>query len=908
MKLSLVREPRWRFWTKGRLHGRGRLLTRLVAGACLGWAGASSAQVGPVAAGPSSVAPGKPYEVRLAAGADLSGQWRINWGDGAEDALEAGVERARHVYAKRGVHEVRVAFADEQGADVPVGRDLAALTKAGDPLAYWNFNDGPGGGVETRGEVGFVPSVRPGAGRAAALGGRGYLRVADRAEADADFFAVEFWLRPADLESRQVVCAGLGSGRGNARVYIEGGQLCLEVSGGDVARMPLTGVETGRWHHFGVSYERSRYFKASSVVRFYRDGGVRAERAVAAERCPPVVYAGMTLGAQEVDGRPVHFLKGDLDEVVFHRLGIFPGGFWRRYRAMMDDVCSWSVAVGASGAESFTVDEPAITREVRVELDPDPKADSLPVLQAAIARAEPGTRLKIVNLKTGREGGLFYLRSRDAHWRLLVIEGKTDLEIDGGGAGFVVRNSATKYVTMARCTRVALRNLRFDIDQTRDRPSVYARVEKIEPEAGKLHLQYVQGSPLRPDPVPAGLNHWRWRGVDGTTRALSRDGFLPIKTKARAVVPGDGSRWVFTLDHPPSHAVWKSLAKIGSNRDLLQINNAHFGGSGVSLYDGCRHLTFDRVNFYGVMGMVFLSSDFDYLRVSRCVVGLPPGMSADDRPFSAASDGFHFHGAEGGHVIFEYNDVAMTDDDPVSIKDGVYRNVAKRAERELWIGEKLAAGTRVELRTTNLDPLSPAFTATVVSQDTGTKTVFLDKDIPGGADRKFHMLNLSRRTNHWVLRGNRFHALNGRLMLYTGDGTLEGNRIEGIFVHMGFSAADFDNAGRANNIMLKDNLVVRAPGDTSVWGAWPTTPVFDDIALVGNSLVRSRWTFNAADGLVLSENYFEPGAAGSDGELVRIKKGSRGVELRGNSVLGRTPLARTDEGADAREAGTVVLP
>lgn len=868
---------------------------------------AYSAIAAPVATGPAYVAPGKHYIVKLMGADQLHGQWRIEWGDGNSDTISSQQSEARHVFTDRGVREVRVTFSEESGAEVPVSGDLAVPVSVGDPGMYLNFNDVGATDWVVRGEASFVPSFRPGAGQAVRLNGQTHLRITNHVEKNADFFAMDFWLRPADLNSRQVIYSGVGSSLGNVRVYIENRQLCFEMAGGGSARMPLEGVQEGRWHQFGVSYERSRYFKERSIVRLYRDGELRAETPIPAARSLPVVFSGATVGAQEVGERVLNPLKGDLDEIQFHRLGIFPGAFLQRYLTAVNRQCSWFVAVGADGSDSFVVDEPVIAREVRVELDPAPDVDCLPLLQAAVDRAEPGTKLILVNRKTGVSGGLFYLNSRDPNWRLLVISGKTDLEIDGGGAGFVVRHSATKYVTMTGCTRVALRNLSFDIDQTRDRPSVYARIEKIEPLAGRLQVQYVQGNPLRPDVVPAGMHHWRWRGVDGTTRELDRRGFLPIKIKSRTVSPTDGSRWLFTLSNPRSDRVWDSLAKLSASRGLLQVNNAHFGGSGVNLYGGCRHVTFDRVNFYGVMGMVFLTSDFDYLRVSRCIVGLPPGMSAEDRPFAAASDAFHFHSADGGHVIFEYNDVAMVDDDPVSIKDGVYRNVAKRGTRDLEVsGKELRVGSSVELRTTDLEPM---FSATIVASDAVTKTIRLDRDVPGDLGQTYHLMNLSRRTNHWVLRGNRIHGLNGRMMLYTGDGTVVGNRFEGVMVHLGFSAADFDNAGRARDIVLQENFVIDGPGDTGVWGAKPTLPVFEDIALISNSLLRSQWKFNHVDQLSVLNNHFRP-AAEIPGAIVKVLNHSRNVELRNNHIRGAKTnrLAEVDETSTAKERGTTTQP
>ena len=866
----------------------------------------------PVASGPGVVSPGKAYTVNLCAGTS-AGTWTIQWGDGQTTKTSALTATASHGYDKRGVYSLSVTFVGEDGGAVAVRKDYPALARELEPLFYLGFNDDLESAQYTgRGEVIRVPSMTPSMATALGLNGKGYLDLSGVRMKAGDFFGLEFWLRMKGAKERQIVFAGRVNSPGNVRVFVEKGELCFELAGSGVKSVPMTeALSDGNWHQFGVSYERSRYYKVDNVVRFYRDGLLVEEQKYTAQQSRSVNYEGATIGAYDDNGAVGGFLKGDLDEVVLHPLGIFPAGILERYRAATTSGCAWNVAVGADGAETFAVDEPVITQEVSVPLNPDPAVDCLPVLQTAVDKAEPGTRLKIINAKTGRSGGLFQLSSHDVHWRLLTIANKTDLEIDGGGAGFVVKHAETKYLTFTRCTRVAIRNMSFDIDQLQNRPGVYARVEKIDPESGRLHLQYVQGNPLRPDVVPAGMKHWRWRSVDAATRKINRDGFLPIKIKTKVADPTDASRCVITLNNPPSDKVWKSLRDLMAGQGLLQINNAHFGGSGVSLYDGCRNMTFERVNFYGVMGMAFLSSDFDFLRVSRCTVGLPPGMSAEDRPFSTCSDGFHFHGAEGGHVIFEYNDVAMTDDDPVSIKDGVYRNVAKVSEQEFWGVGGLKAGEGVELRTLNLEPLKPAFSATILAVDNGAKTVRLDKPIPGEAGAKFHLLNTSRKTANWIIRGNNIHDLNGRMMLYTNNGTVERNRIDGIYFHLGFSAADFDNAGRTYNVVLDDNMILNAPGDTSTWGAKPSVPVFDDITLQANSLILSRWNFNAVNGLSLVGNYVERTPSGSDDAEFRVASHSRGV-LAVDNVQYRSrgaALIGSDANAEAPvEEGTVEAP
>jgi hypothetical protein len=310
------------------------------------------------------------------------------------------------------------------------------------------------------------------------------------------------------------------------------------------------------------------------------------------------------------------------------------------------------------------------------------------------------------------------------------------------------------------------------------------------------------------------------------------------------------------LTNASGDAVWTRLSSIQSAGNLLQVNNARFGGSGASMWDG-QHITFDRVNFYSVMGMVFLSDRMDYLKISNCRVGLPPGLSVQDRPFAAAADAFHFHSYKGGHVLFENNDIAMTDDDPISIKGGVWRNVKKKGDYQLYTGASIATGTRVDVLTTNLEPLSPPVSALVTGYNTTTLEVTLDTAIPGAIDKVYHLMNYSTVTENWILRGNNIHDLNGRMMLYCGKGTMENNRITGMYSHIGYSAADWDNGGRPYDIVFNNNMFEGGSGDAGPWGAWPTLPIIDDLAMAKNTSLSHYWNFDKAKRINFLENYFE---------------------------------------------------
>ena len=95
-----------------------------------------------------------------------------------------------------------------------------------------------------------------------------------------------------------------------------------------------------------------------------------------------------------------------------------------------------------------------------------------------------------------------------------MLNSKTDIELDGNGVNFMVTDHFTRFVEAIGSTRVAVKNISFDIDQNAWRSGAYAQVQSVDPAAGKLYVRWVAGAAKTPDPVP-NMGLWRWRRVNG---------------------------------------------------------------------------------------------------------------------------------------------------------------------------------------------------------------------------------------------------------------------------------------------------------------------------------------------------------------------------------------------------------
>lgn len=889
-----------------------------------GMALSAQAATGPVVSGLDNVF--SDLTLNLDPGTATAGSWIIDWGDGTiSNPIPVSQTETTHTYENTGSFEVTAVLKNGSGTMIDSQYSYRDLVNKSAPLVHYNFEDAGGSqhigpAVTKQGSVSTVASFAGSTGNAVRLASGGYLSVPDLKLQDADFFGFEFWLKPANLITRQMIYAGLGEADGNVRLYIENNHLCFDLVGSGVVKsVPLGhGVEPGRWYHFGVSYERSPYFKERNVLRFYQDGFLLKEDAYTAAQSRAVNHAGATIGVLNTgtDAAPftTYPFSGDIDEIVLHPLGVFPGPLLRRYRAATSNRSAFRVSTSSDGAAPFTVNPPMITQEITVGLDSNPSTDNAPRIRTAIGGAGPGTRIKLVDQTTGQGGGTYYLKTAVSGphvGRVIMLNGKTDVELDGNGVNFLVTNHRTRFLEVNGSTRVAVKNISFDIDPASGRSSTYAQVLNVDPAAGKLTVRWVKGASLAPDFVPANLNLWRWRRVDASTRNLRsgvREWFLSAKTPDST----DGSVWTLTFKpdkHPVDNWVWAEFGNMQAAGDLLQVNNAHFVGNAVST-ENSKHLTFDGYKLYGFAGMGMLfGGRTDNVKVINSKIGLPPGQTALDRPFSTASDGVHFHDSQSGGFLFENNDIGMTDDDPVSIKDPVIVGAAKVADNQLqhsnlWTG-------LMELLKPDLTRFDPPFIATVTGFSSSTGIATFDRSLPGNLGDKFHVQKRYLYSGNYILRGNNIHDLNGRMMLYTGDGTVINNRFRNLYFHIGFSADYYEGSGEPYNIVVANNLFLgNNTADASVWGPKPSAPVINDLGVSNNSFLNVSWATNYTARPNFTNNYSEKVSTGAGKGIYQFKARTTAATAFGNVHYDpAAPLIATgDASSDFTQGDNELIP
>lgn len=780
--------------------------------------------------------------------------WRVQWGDGAETTSPAAGPLT-HVYRAAGLYEVSVAATLADGKAVPAARDETALVLDDHPLACFTFGPRPAGAPsspETLGDESLdprpdtAPSGLPW-GAAAASFGHGVVHLPSALAANLDSFSVDFWLRTADIQTPQdILASGTPAG---SRLTIAGGNLVLELPKGAVFSLPLPpGVRDGQWHHIAVSYDRAPLFPYSNIARFSVDGILAGRQHLDLYDTGPVSLSDGTLGSDAMGGRRLLGALAGLaiyDHVLAPHRVLAHAGVLNRPRSAI-------VLAAPPSVQPFTVDLPRISQTVNVPLDPTPGVDNGPALRAAVAAAEPGTRLLLVNKTTNQPGGTFYINSLDSgnDWSALRIFSHHDLELDGGGATLLF-GVADRQIYIKDCQRVAVRNLSIDLDQTKFRVGVYARLLSLDTATGDARFQFVNGRDLSPDRgVPATIGMWRWRPHDPKTLRITEGPYFKTGEAFEQPPQRDPSDPSILTGRLKRDLIGK-LEAYRQGANFFMINNARFENSSVGL-ESSEHITFEHVNYYATLGMVFLSGEENHVQVLHCKIGLPPGLTAADRPLASGADGYHFHETQGD-ILFEGNEEALTDDDPITIKDGVFRDVAVADNNALTL--KAGAGDEIALYNWDFSPL-PYHGHVVQMQDGKAQ---MAEPLPDNLPKSFIALDLRHHTNNWILRDNHLHDYYGRLLLCTAHGLITGNVIEGSYLHLGASNASFDNAGISSAVTVYNNLLDQTYADTGIWGWDSTYPVFQNIVFYQNSFMGKNLTIRNAGAPWIVGNYFEPG-------------------------------------------------
>jgi hypothetical protein len=844
-------------------------------------------------AGDDMVALGSAYTVQLRTTQPTPNPWLINWGDGNTSSVAGSAISASHSYAGTGNYGISASIQDPNGVTANAFLDYAQAVLADSPAAYFRLDESTGttaanqvAGSPNGSYVGTVSLGNAAAsaslGNALGLSGAGYVSVPASLVQSSNDFSMECWLAANNLSSTQTLYAGVGTAAGTPHVFLANNALNFELVGSGVVSCNIGSlIGLGQWHQVALSYDHT-----ANEVRFYVDGLVQSITSFTGSP-GAISTAGGAVGAWDQGGGTVtQFLNGQLDEVAVYGNVLSAARVRDHYNDALTAGANQWVTVGVSGAQAFSIDQPVTTTTVLVQLDPSPTADNGPTIRTALSRAGSGTLLRLVDKNTGLGGGTYYVRTSafvGGGKNFLAIVNKTDLVLDGNGVTLVLTQQGGTYLDVSGSTRVRVTNLAFDVDPSFYRVAFYAKLLSVNPSTGAVVAQALTGSTMSPDPsVPSGMIFSQWEPTDPVT--LQKDvgpvfdngTQLPptITNSQYASAPTrdgtDPSVWHLSLRNVATDPFWAQLQAYLAGSDFYRVNcynPSKFTGASVTT---STQLSFDGLRFYALPGNGFLASEVDHIQVVNSQIGLPPGLTVADRPLAGASDGFHFHNTHG-YILFQNNDVGQVDDDPISIKDANSTGLTLVNSTTLTVsnaGSTFHVGDPVELRNPDLSPAGYQSTVTAVSTNatSGLVTLTFQDPLPATVNSGAVLFNHYYNTSNWIVRGNYFHDLNGQLMLYAPNGTVEQNRFSPALrrLHLGTSSISYENAGYGvSNLLVRDNIFRGSGADmiALLTGNVITSyPIFQDILFKDDSFLdtpQQPFFISSATRVSLSDNYIE---------------------------------------------------
>jgi len=842
---------------------------------------------------PGLVDAGKPFELILANhGADVK-SWAVQWGDGPEQMVDATPAVLSHIYAKPGSYTISAKATISGVGAQPTSLDYTRLILEDHPTAFFRFTalepgepSAPMSDINLKNPPGSVDAIGLPWKDRAALFENNLTRLPAMLTA-SDRFTIEFWWQPKSLESRQYFFGAENSD--GAQLYFEEGKLNFRLSKNVLfSRRLLKKIKLAAWHHIAVTYERVPLFPYQNRTRFYLDGLLIGDKHLdlydtGAVNCAKAVFGG---------------LSGELADVAFYAQDLPPHRILQHARFFTAPE-KRTVFATPPNAEPFTVVLPNITQTVSVPLDPAPDADNGPILQKAIQDAARGTRLVLIEQKTGRTGGAYHFRTNDGRntGMILHFAGRRDLEIDGGGATLVFDQTPRQFF-MHDCERVSLHNFAIDLDQAKFRVGVYARILDLNPTTGDIRFQFVNGRDLTPDRnVPLDITMLRWQAHDPKTLRIGNG---PNFKTAAALQgkpirdPNDASILIGRL----KPGMIKTLDDYRQGSNLFVINNAVPANKCFEIAHSSQ-LSFDHISFYASLGNVFVADAVHHVQITECMIGLPPGLTAADRPLSAGSGGFRFH-QTWGSLLVQRNEMALIGDDTITMKDDIWPGLNALDLYSISMTH-VRKGDEIELFREDFSPLN--YRAPIIATAKGTAQ--FDQALPADLPKTFLGLNHALHTQNWILADNDLHDNYGHVLLFTPNGMIRGNRIANSWLHLGASATSYENAGISSSVTVYDNFLVNTSADTGLWGPDSKYPVFQDMAFVSNSLIGEGLKVTNAGNPWIIGNYFEPGDVRNgklSGALLNLWRTQSPV-VTGNSRLATQP---GEFGIDAAESDNIL--
>ena len=483
-------------------------------------------------------------------------------------------------------------------------------------------------------------------------------------------------------------------------------------------------------------------------------------------------------------------------------------------------------------------------------------------LQAAFdyCALNPGTRLVI-------DKGTYKIKNN----RTLVMNGFSDIVIDGGGATLIFETEGYK-IAVVNSDCVEVRNLSVDWSWETDPLASVVTVSNASPESNTLDLVFNSSDSASEDTALMAITQCDPETFTFGAKASGKEVYLYQDAQSIQAVEKTADN-TLRITH-------NGCMDGFENGETYILRHHVYGGTVFQLAGGSSNITFDGVNIYGSAGMAFIcEGNASHFQIVNSFIGVNPEYK-NERCVSATADAIHIANS-GGCFNISGCDISGMGDDAVNVHDGLGYVSAVGSNTATLIASAMRLEVGDTLGFKNKKFENTDITAKIVSVknlEGITKEVVFDRDVSEEIATGYVAYSKECNSGNYVISNNIFHEHRARgLLLQSGNGLCENNRFykimgQAIRVVMDIQPTLWQEGTGADNIVIRNNTFELC--DYSGWGTVieigtniagqsAETAVFSNIEISSNTFVNVPsyvLKANNVNGLAFADNTIDVGS------------------------------------------------
>lgn len=480
--------------------------------------------------------------------------------------------------------------------------------------------------------------------------------------------------------------------------------------------------------------------------------------------------------------------------------------------------------------------------------------DNYAAFQSALDYCAENSGTKLVIDK-----GTYYFTSSE----MLVLNGASDIYIEGSGATFVFSSEGYK-ISIQNCDCVEINNLNCDWNWDSDPLASVVTIANSDPDNNTLDLVFENA-------VGEDI------ALMAITQCDSETYTFGAKQSGKEIYLYQDENAVQLVEKIADNTLRVTHSGCMDNfyNDETYILRHHvYGGTVFQITSNSENITFDSVNIYSFSGMAFIAEgNCSHFQIINSTVG------SDERCVSVTADAVHIVNTNGCFNISNC-DMSRMGDDAVNVHDGLGYVTALDGNTLTLTASamRLFAGDTLAFKNEKFEEMS--FSAKIVSVENVegiTQKVVLEKDVSKELSVGSIAYNTACDSGNYVIRDNYFHENRARgLLLQSSNGLCENNEFyrtmgQAIKVIMDIQHTLWQEGTGVDNLIITGNTFTECNYSdwqtvieigSNIAGKSAETAVFTNIVIDSNIFADAPsriLTANNVNGLVFSNNSIEIG-------------------------------------------------